>query len=435
MKKLTTICIHLSLLVIILSTSISARAQQCDFQDLIGEWIYRGGGPLKGHIIDVRPNGDVWRSDGPLTRVACGVIEAGGNFAFEGPDNQGVNYQCVYYVSFAADEVQSIWTVKKRVGNFACPEGEYIRRKKKVDKPRCEVALPSRPAQPLSAAEECALKAKDTFKECEICPELVLIAADSFTMGSPKNEERRSDDEGPQHKVTIGKPFAVGKFEVTKDQFAAFLQDSGHDAGSTCYVFDSNKWDEKQGLSWRNPGFEQTGSHPATCINWHDAKAYAAWLSRKTGKTYRLLTEAEWEYAARASNPARYHFGDRAADLCLYANGADQSVKKANPTWTVLSLCDDGYVYTAPVGSFAANAFGLSDMHGNVWEWVEDCWNDSYKTAPADGSPWSSGKCDLRVLRGGSWSNNPPDLRAAYRNRNDADVRANNYGFRVARPF
>src|SRR5262245_14145221 len=225
------------------------------------------------------------------------------------------------------------------------------------------LTMPAMAQSPLSAEQEQALKPKASFKECDTCPEMVVVPAGSFAMGSPKNEKGRDDNEGPQHTVTIGKPFALGKFEVTVDQFAAFVQDTGHDMGPKCDVWEDGKWAEKEGRTWRNPGFSQTGSHPAACPSWDDSKAYVAWLSRKTGKAYRLPTEAEWEYAARAGTTTRYHFGNDEKGLCKYGNGADQAARKDVPgakKWTVVA-CSDGHAYTAPVGSLAANAFGLHD--------------------------------------------------------------------------
>jgi formylglycine-generating enzyme required for sulfatase activity len=163
------------------------------------------------------------------------------------------------------------------------------------------------------------------------------------------------------------------------------------------------------------------------------------WLARKTGKTYRLLTEAEWEYAARARiEPAtysRYSFGNDENDLCRYGNGADQTAKSTVPgarNWTIAS-CNDGYAYTSPVGSFAANAFGLYDMQGNARQWTEDCYHNNYAGAPSDGSAWTTGDCSRRVLRGGSWSVDPGELRAAFRLRGTAGFRSRNDGFRVGR--
>jgi formylglycine-generating enzyme required for sulfatase activity len=301
------------------------------------------------------------------------------------------------------------------------------------------VSLSSRCAIPLSAAEERSLKPKDSFKECDKCPEMVVVPAGSFTMGSPASEVGRRDDEGPQRSVTIAKPLAVGKFHVTFDHFAAFVADTGYDAGSKCYAFEGGKWEEKQGRFWRSPGFTQNGTHPAVCLNWGDAKAYVAWLARKTGKGYRLLSEAEWEYAARArTEPGqypRYFFGNDEKDLCRYGNGADQTAKSSSAVpkdWT-FAPCSDGYAYTSPVGSFAANGFGLYDMLGNAWQWTEDCYHENYNGAPSDGSAWATGDCSRRVLRGGSWDNFPRVLRSANRIRGTADLRDYFYGFRVGR--
>jgi formylglycine-generating enzyme required for sulfatase activity len=301
------------------------------------------------------------------------------------------------------------------------------------------VSLASRCAAPLSAAEESALKPKDRFKECDNCPEMVVVPSASFTMGSPDSEKDRYKDEGPPHRVTIAKPFAVGKFHITVDQFAAFVTETGYDAGSKCWTFEDGKGEERSSRSWRNPGFTQGGSHPAVCLNWNDAKAYVAWLARKTGKTYRLLTEAEWEYAARVRiEPGaypRYSFGNDEKDLCRYGNGADQTAKSSiagAKDWAV-APCSDGYAYTSPVGSFAANGFALYDMQGNAWQWTEDCYHDSYAGAPSDGSAWTTGDCGSRVVRGGSWVASPQVLRSANRNGGTTGDPVSSLGFRVAR--
>ena len=254
----------------------------------------------------------------------------------------------------------------------------------------------ARCAAPLTAAQERGLKPKNSFKECAQCPEMVVVPAGSFTMGSPENEKGRGKDEGPQHTVTIGKPFAVGKFHVTVDQFAAFVAATGYDAGFKCWTVEGGgKVEERSGRSWRNPGFAQAGSHPAVCLSWNDAKAYVDCLARTTGRPYRLLTEAEWEYAARAriapGKYPRYSFGDDEKDLCRFANGIDWKARDTidgAKNWTT-APCDDGYAYTSPIGSFAANSFGLYDMQGNAWQWTADCYHDSYNAAPADGSAWT----------------------------------------------
>ena len=306
------------------------------------------------------------------------------------------------------------------------------------------LSAPARAADaPLSAEQERGLKAKDSFRECAGCPEMVVVPAGSFTMGSPVDEKGRDQtdnrDESPQHRVTIARPFAVGKFEVTRDQFANFVKATNYDAGSECWTFEQERSEPRPGRSFRNPGFEQNGSHPAACLNWQDAKAYVRWLSRTTGKRYRLLTEAEWEYAARGRTTAgpapRFHFGDDEQAMCRYGNVADQTAEKTiagSATWPFFP-CDDGYAYTAPAGSFAANAFGLHDMHGNVWEWTEDCYHFGYRGTPTDGSAWLYGNCKDRVLRGGSWLYDPGFHRAALRFRFTAALRYSSVGLRVAR--
>jgi formylglycine-generating enzyme required for sulfatase activity len=294
-------------------------------------------------------------------------------------------------------------------------------------------SFPSQCHAPLTAAQESALKPKGSFLECENCPEMVVVPAGSFTMGSPGTEKDRDKDEDPQHVVTIGKPFAVGKFHVTRDQFSAFVRETGYQASTKCVL--SNTF--RPG-SWRDPGFAQEGSHPVVCVSWDDANAYANWVAKKTGKLYRLLSEAESEYAARGRTAPgtypRFWFGDDEKDMCRYANFWD--LKAANNSWDPKawnkSACNDGYDRTSPAGHYMPNAFGLYDMAGNAWHWIADCYHDSYKDAPADGSAWTTGKCrDDHVIRGGSWDTYPGSLRAARRselfNLNDS------IGIRLAR--
>ena len=243
----------------------------------------------------------------------------------------------------------------------------------------------------------------ETFRDCEMCPELVVLPAGEFTMGSPEEERGRFGSEGPQHRVTIPKPFAVGKYEVTVGQYAEFVRETKHESDD-CYG---------DAESWRDPGFDQTENHPVVCVSWDDASAYANWLSAKTGHEYRLLTEAEWEYAARAGTTTAYRFGRMILD-----NMAQYS--------------SDG---TVAVGSYPENAFGLYDMHGSVWEWVEDCLHYDYTGAPTDGGAWLSGCDDVNkhMLRGGSWFDRPVTLRSAIRLWYDATDRSSVFGFRVAR--
>ena len=297
--------------------------------------------------------------------------------------------------------------------------------------------VPAAAQAPLSPAQEQTLKAGDAFRECDGCPEMVVIPAGAFLMGSPQSEGDRDDNEGPQRRVTIGKPFALGRFELTIDQFVAFVTETGYDAGNACDLWQDGSFAERPGYSFRKTNFPQTGAHPAPCLSWDDAKAYLAWLSGKTGRAYRLPSEAEWEYAARAGTTGRFHFGDNEADYCRHGNGVDATALAEVPGakekgWDALP-CRDGHAFTAPVGSFAPNAFGLHDTHGNVFEWVQDCWNDSFKDAPIDGSAWLTGDCSIRVQRGGAWGYPRTYLRIAVRGRQGQAYRYINAGVRVAR--
>ncbi len=262
---------------------------------------------------------------------------------------------------------------------------------------------------------------------------LALIPAGKFTMGSPDSEKGRGSDEGPQREVTISKAFYMGVYEVTKGQFARFVADSGYrteaEKEGKAWGWDGTKFAEMAGYSWRRAGFEQTDEHPVVNVSWNDAVAFCEWLSKKAGRKVSLPTEAQWEYAARAGTKTAYPWGDDPDDGKGWANAADQTGKKQFPNWTVFSW-DDGYVFTSPVGRFKANAFGLHDMIGNVWEWCSDWHADSYAnagktdpTGPASGS--------LRVLRGGAWYVDPTHCRSAYRDGNRPEHRSRTIGFRV----
>jgi formylglycine-generating enzyme required for sulfatase activity len=291
----------------------------------------------------------------------------------------------------------------------------------------------------LSPERERALRVNDSFRECAGCPEMVVVPAGSFTMGSPESDisPRREISERPQHVVMIGRPFAVGKLLVTVDQFAAFVEETGYDAGAWCFDASSPRADR----SWRNPGFAQEGSHPAVCLSWNNARAYVDWLAKKTGKPYRMLTEAEWEYAARGrTSPGdypRFWFGDDEKELCRYGNGFDQKARDSIEGLEGVAAvpCNDGYAYTSPAGQYAPNAFGLYDMFGNVRQWTADCWHDTYKGAPADGSAWTTGSCSVgRVVRGGSWRNGTDALRPAWRSWGSGpNQRYDQTGLRVGR--
>jgi formylglycine-generating enzyme required for sulfatase activity len=284
----------------------------------------------------------------------------------------------------------------------------------------------------------------ESFSECVDCPEMAVLPAATFLMGSPSTEPGRQDDEddtsgpgGNPVSVTIATAFAIGKYEITRGQFAAFVKATGYRVEPGCFAREGSAQMRPE-LSWTAPGFQQDDRHPVTCVSWRDAVAYVQWLSATTGAAYRLLTEAEWEYAARGGSTARFGFGDTDVELCKYGNGADLTSREADPDWRAV-LCRDGFRFTAPVGSFKSNAFGLHDMHGNVWEWVEDCQSDSlaYLSKPvASGGAAASRSCAAdtpRVLRGGSWSDPPQRLRSAARIAGPPDARDYIVGFRVAR--
>jgi formylglycine-generating enzyme required for sulfatase activity len=255
----------------------------------------------------------------------------------------------------------------------------------------------------LNAAQEQALKPGDSFQECaQACPEMVVLPAGSFTMGNP-NQIRM---ESPLHSVTLAKPSAVSKYELTFDDWEACI------AGGGCNGYMPN--DQPHGR----------GKQPVINVSWSDAHAYVAWFTKVTGKTYRLLSEAEYEYAARAGTTTVYPWGD---DIKL--NGATMAncVGCGGSKWDYK---------VAPVGSFPPNRFGLYDMVGNIWEWTEDCYHDSYNGAPANGSAWlgeNGGDCSNRAMRGSTAFQNPPQLESAHRNKSVSDLRINTVGFRVAR--
>jgi formylglycine-generating enzyme required for sulfatase activity len=259
---------------------------------------------------------------------------------------------------------------------------------------------------PLSAERERALKPKDVLKECEQCPEMIVVPAGTFTMGSPASEPGHEGDEGPQHSVRIGKPFAVGRFAVTFDEWDACVTDRG------C-----------NGYKPLDQGWGR-GRRPVINVSWDDAKAYVAWLSRKTRKSYRLLSEAEREYVTRAGTTTPFWWGTSITTSQAnydgnspYAGGSKGEFRNK----------------TVPADTFQPNAWGLLQVHGNVREWVEDCYHDSYADAPSDGSAWVSGGCLGRVARGGSWQGDPEYLRSAFRHWDLPDYRVDLLGFRVGR--
>jgi formylglycine-generating enzyme required for sulfatase activity len=323
----------------------------------------------------------------------------------------------------AADGADSIEALEHYLEAF--PKGRYAAaaRIRLAALRKATVPPPPTPvADPYPAGKE--------FDDCSGCPRMVVIPGGSFVMGSPSDEPNRADDEGPQRTVQVGR-FALGKTEVTRGEFRRFVRDTGRSV-SGCYEHDGKEWKLNSGKSWESPGIDQTDDHPVVCVDWNDAQAYAQWISRKSGQTYRLASEAEWEYAARAGSRGVRHWGNGESEACRYANVADRAGKRKYSGWTIFD-CDDGYANTAPVASYRPNDFGLYDMMGNVWEWTEDCWNESYRGAPSGGSAWTSGNCSRRVVRGGAWDGKPAIVRSANRNWFGTADRYYITGFRLAR--
>jgi formylglycine-generating enzyme required for sulfatase activity/DNA-binding winged helix-turn-helix (wHTH) protein len=272
------------------------------------------------------------------------------------------------------------------------------------------------------------------FQDCETCPEMVVLPAGEFLMGSPPGELGRVDVEGVPRRVIIPKRIAIGKFEITVEQMSAFMAETGMSVGNSCRRLVNPErspptWSAPE-ASLENPGFEITGSHPAVCVSWHEAQSYVAWLQRRTGKPYRLPTEAEWEYAARAATTTRYSFGNDETALCAFARFADLGSQFGWRDGCHSELAAYG---AAPVGSFKSNQWGIFDMHGNVWEWVEDCWTPNPLEIPVDGSAFSRpGNCEIGVIRGGSFSSSSLMVRSAIRSPMRTAHHMYNAGMRVA---
>jgi formylglycine-generating enzyme len=273
---------------------------------------------------------------------------------------------------------------------------------------------------------------------------MVLVLPGTFVMGASLAEHGRSDE--GQRRVSISRPFLISRYEVTVDQFSEFVADMQRrdpswktdaervgptgpaGAVSTVKSHGHNAWDPT--ASWRNTGFKQAGRHPVVFVSWNDATKYCEWLSAKDGRRYRLPTEAEWEYAARANTTTAYPWGNDADGGREFANLADRAYAKSFPERNFGLDYDDGFVFTAPVGSFKPNGYGLYDMHGNVLEWVADLWEPHPRTSAMDPKGASNGA--YRVAKGGAWGSDPNDCRSAFRFREAPDNRFAGIGFRVA---
>ena len=267
---------------------------------------------------------------------------------------------------------------------------------------------------------------------------LTLVPAGSFRMGSPDSDIDASRDEKPQHPVRISKPFYLGVHEVTRGQSAGSSRQTGYPTEAERYGRSGFGWDgggnfvEAAQYSSLDPGFEQTDEHPVVLVTWNDAIEFCRWLSRTEGRNYRLATEAEWEYACRAGTTTRYFNGDDPETLAAVANVADGTASESFPPWRETISARDGFVHTAPVGRFRPNVFGLYDMHGNVWEWCNDGYEETYYRRPPGVDPSGPQQVSARVFRGGGWVDRSVYFRSAARARNDPSHQIAHLGFRVA---
>ncbi len=291
-------------------------------------------------------------------------------------------------------------------------------------------SAPSPMAQPAAPSAPPAVPPAGTvLHDCPICPQMTVLPKGRFKQGARYDDRDAAAVEKPQHVVVVRTPFAMSTNEITVREFENFVAATGR-AAEGCTTFDG-EWHYRPKAGWKEPNFSQIDASPVTCVSWNDAVAYAEWLSGTSGHRYRLPSAAEWEYAARAGSEAARPWNS-SADACSAANVADRSAAHRYRRLRAFS-CDDGHVNTAPVGSFKSNAFGLNDMPGNVSQWTEDCWHESYAKAPIDTAPRPGGDCTERELRGISWASPPADARTSYRGHFPADYRSSAVGFRLVR--
>jgi len=273
------------------------------------------------------------------------------------------------------------------------------------------------PAPALAADAAAGLKPAQTFKDCDDCQTMVVIPAGTFTMGSTPAEREREgvppsfgDHEGPTVEITIAKPFAIASTETTRGQFAAFVKATNRPVPTSCanYNPEQDNWAGKEGqvANWQNPGFKQDDSHPVVCVNYPDAADYADWMSKKTGHHYSVASEAQWEYVARAGTKTTRYWGDSVTPICKKANIMTTATFAAinnSEGWMDELVCTNDKSWTQPVGSYDANPWGVYDMLGNVWEWVDDCATTDHKGMPTDGSARRDGDCTRRITKGGAF--------------------------------
>ena len=336
-------------------------------------------------------------------------------------DSQNVAELQAYLKKFPTGLFAEVATIRVRTFSGTGPVGN----------PQVSTQSPQIPQQRLAPGT--------ITKDCAVCPEMVVIPAGSFTMGSSAAEQALANAggalanlttrESPQHSVNISS-FAAARYAISKGEFAAFVRAKGYqteaEQGDGCAAWNGKEWKKDAAYNWRNVGFAQADNHPVVCVSWNDAQAYIAWLNQSSGQTYRLLSEAEREYAARGGTQTAFWWGGSISTAQANYNGTGDSYNGSRK--------GEYRQATVPVNSFTPNPFGLYNVHGNVLEWVEDCWHENYFGAPTDGSAWTT-VCfgNSRVFRGGSWDDIPSFLRSALRSRGPPNNRSGYSGFRLAR--
>jgi formylglycine-generating enzyme required for sulfatase activity/class 3 adenylate cyclase len=307
------------------------------------------------------------------------------------------------------------------------------------------VAAPTPPAstpapQPAPAQSTVSTAPPKTFRDCPNCPEMVVIPAGAFQMGATAAENEHFEvptteagRDQPQHQVSFAHPFALGKFDITRAEFAAFAKATNFHPRPGCMTVVNGNWQPQPQATWEDPGIANADNDPAVCMNELEIGAYIGWLKQTTGKSYRLPSEAEWEYAARGGTTTAYYWGDDPKEACTYENVGDETLREKTGGNNPVMPCRDGFAELAPVGSFKPNPFGLYDMLGNVFALTADCWNETYDGAPSDGSAWLTGDCMRHPARKAGFGNTRPWMfRAANRIAEGTIVKRNRYTFRVA---
>lgn len=287
--------------------------------------------------------------------------------------------------------------------------------------------------------------AQEVTRDCAHCPQMVIVPGGTAILGAGAGDRFRNPDELPERRFEIREPFAVSRYEITRDEYEAFVRATNRPVQGDCLTdrVQRGNWVIDAGTTFRDPGFVQSGAHPVACVNWHEAQAYVAWLNTQTPGGYRLLTEVEWEYLARAGaqQNAVYPWGDDQAQGCSLANGFDQTAMgkyagidtSGHKVFDPMT-CTDGWLNTSPVGSLQPNRFGVYDMIGNVAEWTADCHGPSHDALPASGQPTQiAGSCAKRVAKGGSWGTLAHNLRIAERLPYAPEHRDDSIGIRVAK--